>query len=354
MSLAVETRPSLPRLPGLIAHAPTLLPGLAASVGVALAALGAEWAEIGLAGGRWVDGLVFAILLGTAARHFGGLGARLRPGVDFAAKYVLEAAIVLLGASVSASALAGNGLGLPLVVAGVVLAGLASSYGLGRLVGLPHPLALLVACGNSICGNSAIVAVAPVIGARGEDVAAAIAFTAALGIVVVLGLPLAGLWGGMDPLRFGMLAGMTVYAVPQVLAATLPLGLVAAQVGALVKLMRVLMLGPVVLMVGLLQGGSGTARLPLTRLVPWFVIGFVGLMALNSFGALPAAAQAPLGQLQGLFTLVAMAALGLQVDLKALARSGGRVLLAGMLSLAALGAISLVAIHLILPTLAGL
>ena len=101
--------------------------------------------------------------------------------------------------------------------------------------------------GDGVRGNSAIAAVAPVIGADSDDVAASIAFTAVLGVVVVLGLPLLGLGLGMSGIAFGALAGLTVYAVPQVIAAASPLGAVAVQTGTLVKLVRVLMLGPVCL-----------------------------------------------------------------------------------------------------------
>ena len=86
-------------------------------------------------------------------------------------------------------------------------------------------MAILVAAGNSICGNSAIAAVAPVIGASSKDVASSIAFTAVLGVVVVLLLPLAVPLLHMTELQYGVLAGLTVYAVPQVLAATAPIGL---------------------------------------------------------------------------------------------------------------------------------
>ena len=72
----------------------------------------------------------------------------------------------------------------------LVVLGIGASYAIGRALGLPHKLAVLVACGNSICGNSAIAAVAPVIGAEREHVASSIAFTAILGVVVVVGLPL--------------------------------------------------------------------------------------------------------------------------------------------------------------------
>ena len=89
-----------------------------------------------------------------------------------------------------------------------------------RLLGLPLRMSILVACGNSICGNSAIAAVAPIIDADGDDVASSIAFTAVLGVVVVLGLPLLVPLLKMSLTQYGVLAGLTVYAVPQVLAAT--------------------------------------------------------------------------------------------------------------------------------------
>ena len=107
-------------------------------------------------------------------------------------------------------------------IASVVAVAILASYGIGRLLGLPVRMALLVACGNSICGNSAIAAVAPVIGADGDDVAASIAFTAVLGVLAVLGLPLLAPLLGLSGHQYGVLAGLTVYAVPQVLAATAP------------------------------------------------------------------------------------------------------------------------------------
>jgi uncharacterized integral membrane protein (TIGR00698 family) len=126
----------------------------------------------------------------------------------------------------------------------MVMTALPATYGLGRLFGLPRRMAARIACGNSICGNSAIAAVAPVIGADGEDVSAAIAFPAVLGVIVVLGLPLLAPFLHLSGTQYGALAGLTVYAVPQVLAATAPIGTIAIQMGTLVKLVRVLMLGP--------------------------------------------------------------------------------------------------------------
>ena len=102
------------------------------------------------------------------------------------AKQMLEIAVALLGVSVSFRTLAAVGPGLLCGIVGVVVVAIPTSFAICRLLGLPKRMAVLVACGNSICGNSAIAAVAPTIGADGDDVAASIAFTAVLGVLVVL------------------------------------------------------------------------------------------------------------------------------------------------------------------------
>jgi uncharacterized integral membrane protein (TIGR00698 family) len=234
-------------------------------------------------------------------------------------------------------------------IAAVVALAIAASYGIGRALGLSRRMAMLVACGNSICGNSAIAAVAPVIGANGRDIAAAIAFTAVLGVLVVLALPLLVPAIGLTATQYGVLAGLTVYAVPQVLAATAPIGALSVQLGTLVKLVRVLMLGPVIMALSLWTGRheaaanttAGTRRPPLARLVPWFILGFLALATLRSLGLVPQAALGPLTVVANLLTVVSMAALGLGVDLRVLRRVGGRVTAAVTLSLLALIVISL-------------
>jgi len=325
-----------------------LWPGLALSVAITLVAIALEHLEVALLGFPWIDGLVFAIILGTLLHTLIGLHIWLRPGVDFASKFLLEVAIVLLGASISAAAIAGAGLPLVATVAGVVLISLLVSYGIGRALGLTDRLATLVAWGNSICGNSAIVAAAPVIEADSDDVAASIAFTAALGIIVVILLPTSIRLFGLSQWQYGVVAGMTVYAVPQVLAATIPAGAVSTQVGTLVKLMRVLMLGPVILLLGLKSGRQAGSHLSLKHLVPWFIVGFIAMMLLRSADLIPHQLLSPLNDMSVALTSVAMAALGLSVNLRTVLASGGHVLAAGALSVLALAVLSAIAL-MILP-----
>ncbi|MVA60829.1 putative sulfate exporter family transporter [Agrobacterium vitis] len=330
----------------------SLAPGIALSSAVALGGYALAFTVQRVTGRTPVDALIWCILLGTLVKSLFNLPSVVNKGIHRCAKTVLELAIVLLGASVSISQIAGSGFTLIAFVIAVVCCGLVSSYGIGRVIGLPHPLALLVACGNSICGNSAIMAAAPVIGADADEVASSIAFTAVLGILVVLLLPLVAFQAGLDPRHYGILAGMTVYAVPQVLAATASFGLVSLQIGTLVKLIRVMMLGPVLLGLGMsargMEMGSGLEnerKIGFAHLAPWFIIGFLALMAARSLDVLPHGLLEPSQHLSGFLTTLSMAALGLQVDLRSLLASGGRVLAAGSLSILALGAIALTAIH---------
>lgn len=331
-----------------IASLRSIVPGLALSLAVAGAAFAADRLQRGFSGFAWLDAVVLAIIAGTLVHTLFGLGARMETGVRFASKWLLEAAIVCLGASVSIATIGATGIAVAGIVALVVAASLLVSYGIGRLFGLSDRLAILVACGNSICGNSAIVAAAPVVDAKSCDVASSIAFTAALGVVVVLTLPLAFHLFGLSQWQYGVMAGLTVYAVPQVLAATLPIGVLATEIGTIVKLVRVLMLGPVILVLGLLGRGADGRRPPLHHLLPWFILGFLAMAAAQAAGLIPAAATALLRQASLGLTIVSMAALGLSVDLRAVVASGGLVLATGALSILALAAMSAAAL-LVLP-----
>ena len=316
-----------------------------------------QMVEVGLAGQPYLEARVIAILLGVAIRTAWTPGQFWSFGIQFSAKILLETAVVLLGASVSASTAAALGPALLFGIACIVLVAIATSYVICRSLGLPLRMSILVACGNSICGNSAIAAVAPVIGADSDDVASSIAFTAVLGVVVVLGLPLLVPVLHMTLTQYGVLAGLTVYAVPQVLAATLPIRALSNQVGTVVKLVRVLMLGPAVLVLSLVSRrlppeprvGSNRkrSRLAFHELVPWFILGFLIVAAARSFGLIPDIVLAPLATIAGLLTTASMAALGLGVNIRVVASAGARVTAAVTASLVVLGTISLALIFLL-------
>ena len=339
--------------PGAFRRFLALIPGIALCGAITAVSLGAQLVEERIFAHPYVEALVIAILLGMAIRTAWQPSERWRSGIAFSAKQLLEVAVMLLGASVSFAAIVASGYLLVAAIVATVVIMLAVSYGLSRMLGLPTKMSILIACGNSICGNSAIAAVAPVIGADGDDVASSISFTAILGVLMVLGLPLLIPLLALSATQYGILAGLTVYAVPQVLAATVPAGIVATQIGTLVKLVRVLMLGPIVVGLSLIAAHRRKRHADATRavaispfkLVPWFIIGFLVLAALRSLQLVPDIAVAPVTKTAGILTVLSMAALGLGVDVRVLSTVGGRVTAAVTLSLLLLLGLSIGLVH---------
>ncbi|MFT8718234.1 YeiH family protein [Acetobacter sp.] len=324
------------------------LPGFLLSLAVAGSAMLLEQAEIILTGSAWIESLVLAILAGTVLRTLWKPPATFESGLHFSAHTLLEAAVALMGAAVSIEMVLKAG---PALVVGIVATvGIAIGTGilLGRAFGLPAKMAVLIACGNAICGNSAIAAVAVAIDADSDEAATAVAFTAVLGILVVLCLPLVAHNLHLTQTAGGVLAGLTVYAVPQVLAAAGPMGATAVQIGTLVKLVRVLMLGPVVAVSSMIYArqtpfrNSTKPSFSLNKFLPPFILVFMGLMAARSLDLVPHALLGPLHTMSGLLTLVAMAALGLGVDLRSVLAAGPRVVAVVTLSLGVLGGVALV------------
>ncbi|HEY4130960.1 MAG TPA: putative sulfate exporter family transporter [Gemmatimonadaceae bacterium] len=325
-----------------------LLPGIAISIVVGFAAIAAGMVEAKLFGRAIIEPLVLAILIGMVIRTARGESTAQAAGVRFVAKDVLEFAICLLGATMDVPRLFASGPVLALGIVGLVVTALSLGYVIGRASGLTPNLAILVATGNAICGNSAIAAVAPVIGAEREDVVASIALTAVLGVIAVLGLPLLMIPLGFSNYQYGLLAGLTVYAVPQVLAAAFAVSTLSGQVATAVKLARVLMLGPVVTFFALrgrkraAQSSSNATASKKTTLVPWFVIGFVILATLRSVGVVPDVVADGAKLIAGWLTIGAMAALGLSSDLRTVKRVGARVAIAVAGSLSALMILAIV------------
>jgi uncharacterized integral membrane protein (TIGR00698 family) len=341
--------------PGISGRVVSLIPGIALCGLITLVSIGVQHVEERYFDHPYVEALVIAILLGMAVRTAWQPSVRWLSGIAFSAKQLLEVAVMLLGASVSFAAVMASGLALIAAIIATVAIMLAVSYGLSRMLGLSTKLSILIACGNSICGNSAIAAVAPVIGADGDDIASSISFTAILGVLMVLGLPLLIPLLELSATQYGILAGLTVYAVPQVLAATVPAGIVSTQIGTLVKLVRVLMLGPIVVALSLVaaqrrkRNADATKAPPISpfKLVPWFIIGFLLLALLRSAGVIPARVASQLKTLSSWLTLLAMAALGLGVDLRALRKVGAPVVLTVCASLVAIVAMSVVLIRML-------
>ncbi|WP_417812579.1 YeiH family protein [Thalassospira alkalitolerans] len=318
-----------------------ILPGLILSACVAGLAMLTSKSEQLILGATWLEPLVLAIVIGAILRTLWEPHRCFLAGIGFATKTLLEIAIVFLGATVSAQTLLSVGPELLIGIVTVVAMIVPASYFLGRLLGLPTRMAILIACGNGICGNSAIAAVAPTINADSDDVSASITFTAVLGVGVVLGLPLIGKLVGLEAVQYGILSGLTVYAVPQVLATAAPMGTTAIHIGTLVKLVRVMMLGPITVVLSMLaprlpgkeQVADATTTAKQSLMPPLFILGFLAMIGLRSADAIPQEALSPISTGANVMTVISMAALGLGVDARAVMAAGPRVFATVVLSL---------------------
>ncbi|WP_254473377.1 YeiH family protein [Bartonella sp. B1098] len=321
-------------------------PGILVCLLISALAYGLEVVEKQLFGQAWLESLVLAILLGSVTRSCFTIPTYFQKGINFCAKTLLEVAIVLLGASIRIHAVLSTGWNLLASIVFFIFVTILFSFIIGRIFGLSKHLAMLVACGNAICGNSAIVAVAPIIKAKHEEIAASIAFTALLGILIILCLPFAHPLLNLSFNQYGVLAGMVVYAVPQVLATTASVSFASVQIATVVKLVRVLMLGPLIFALSLIYRRSEQIHFRWHTLVPWFIIGFMMMLLVRSSNLIPETALNPIKFIAQLFTIISMVALGLGVDIRSLKKAGWRIILASTCSIIILGICSLIMIQL--------
>lgn len=271
--------------------------------------------------------LIVALLLGIGWRSFAGSRPVLKPGIRFALKPALRMAIVLLGIQVTLDEVAALGIRGGVAVVITLIASFLFTCLLGRLIGVEQRLTRLIAAGTSVCGASAVMACNTVIRGSEEDVAYAIACVTLFGTTAMLLGPVAAVALGLAPETYGLWAGTTIHEVAQVAGAAFALGDEAGHAGMVAKLTRVMLLAPLILTLGALKrddGNDGT-RLP----VPWFAFGFIGMMLLNSLIALPPALYEMLVMLTTIMLTCALAAMGVETDLRKIRLKGIRPLLLG-------------------------
>ncbi|WP_101653102.1 YeiH family protein [Brevibacterium ihuae] len=277
-----------------------------------------------------VSVLLIAIVLGILTRNLLPLPEQVEPGLAFAAKRLLRAGIVLLGLQLVLGDILGLGAGIIVTVVAVVAVGFAVTLLAGRLLGLSGTQTLLIASGFSICGAAAVAAVDGVVRTEDEEeVVTAVALVVVFGTLMIPALPLAAAALGLDADVTGLWAGAAVHEVAQVVAIGGTLGAAALSAAVLVKLARVLLLAPVVLLVSAhrrrtLRSRADGEAATLPPLVPLFVAGFVAMVALRSTGIVPAAVVDAAGLVQSALLAAAMFALGAGVRLSLLRRVGAR------------------------------
>ncbi len=311
--------------------------------------------------GSAVPGAVIGAVIAIAVKP----GARLAPGLKWASTFVLQCSVVLLGAQLSIGEAARVGVSSLPVMLGTLAICLGAAWLYGRLLGVPGDLRTLIGVGTGICGGSAIAAVSPVIEAASTDVAYAISTIFLFNIAAVLAFPLLGHALGMSQQSFGLFAGTAVNDTSSVVATATTYGAAATSHAVVVKLVRTLMIIPICLGLAALTarkrrpaaspppsrargrrrhtarpGARRPAAAPaparmsprrVLKLVPWFLIGFVLVAAVNSAGVIPAGAHAPLQHASVFLVAVALSAIGLSTNVAALRKAGHRPLLLGAL-----------------------
>lgn len=312
------------------------LRGVLASASV-LALLALVHSQLAPAAARLLPLPLLAVVGGMLLATRLPLRPLLAPGLALVAGAGLKFAIVLLGARMELGQVAAVGGRALLVVLGLMALSLAVARGLGHLAKIPPRLATLIGVGTAVCGNSAIAAAAPTIGAREEEVGYAIAQNTLFGTLALLLYPGVGSALGMDPLHYGSWAGLGVNDTAQVVAAGFALGEVAGQRATLVKLARNAMMGVALVAAGALHGSRASGGELLRRSLPPFVLGFLLLAALRSAGALEAAGSALGLDLVDLLAVAshwlllwALVAVGLSTRLDRLRALGPRPLLVGL------------------------
>jgi len=319
----------------------SVLPGLALVVAVALVARTAH-GHVPPATGKLVGEVIFSVLIGLVVGNVFRIPKFAQPGIMFAFQTLLRAAIVILGATFSfKQALSIGGRALLMVVVLMTLA-LIAAHLLGRMLGVPGKLSTLIGVGTAVCGNTAISAVAPVIGAKDEETSFAIATNTLFGTLAVFAYPVIGRALGLGDASFGTWAGTAVNDTSQVVATGFAFSQGAGQIATVVKLTRNTLMGGVIILMGLIYagGGQGTAGSLWQRAkqsVPAFVLGFLGMCLLNTLGAVAWASQA-LGRdltldaqtVAKFLILVALAGVGLGTRIDAMRKIGLRPFWVGL------------------------
>lgn len=321
-----------------------LVPGLALTAGISVASFMLRR----LPGVATFSPMILAILLGIAFHNLIGTAARMKPGITFSLRRILRFAIILLGLQLTAAQVVEVGAGGITVIVATLVATFLFTKWFGALMGVEGKLVELIAAGTSICGASAVIATNTVTDAPDEDVAYAVACVTVFGSIAMFAYPLLPALLHLTPRAYGLWTGASIHEIAQVVAAAFQDGKQAGEFGTIAKLSRVMMLAPVVLTLGYLaarrrskDADAKTARAPL----PWFVLGFIALVGLNSVLTVPADVKGVAVPATTFLLSMALAAMELETDIRKLKAKGVRPLLVGLAAFLFIASFSLMLVH---------
>lgn len=324
-----------------------LLPGVTLVAVVTGAAYGLRQ----IPGLNVVSPMFSAMLVGMLFANFTTVPSPAVPGINLLGKKMLRFAVAMLGLQLTlAQVFEVGAVGMLLLILIIML-----TYGFtlvaARWLSVPMGLARLLAAGTSICGASAIAAANSVEQAREEDVSYAIACITLFGTLAIIAYPMLAALLDMNVLAFGFWTGASVHEVAQVVATGFQGGAEAGEFAIVVKLSRVLLLAPLLIVVVFLAARRNRDRndVPLgaAQMFPVFVACFIVLMLANTAGIVPEAIRSPIVQTTPVMLTAALGALGLGTRFSALRAKGARPLLLAGLATAFISLSSLLAVPLL-------
>ena len=278
-----------------------------------------------------IGGSVIALLLGMLINNFWSPNV-LKPGLKFTSKKILKFAIILLGASLSINVILNVGKISLAVMVFTLITCFGGGYFIGKALGLNWKLSNLISAGTGICGGSAIAAIAPVIDADDSDIAYAMSATFIFDMAMIILFPIMGSVLGLSDMAYGLWAGTAVNDTSSVVAAGYAFSEAAGDFATMVKLTRTLTIIPTVLVFTFINmhvkkkqmAGESTdnKKIKIFSLFPWFILGFVGLAIINSFGVIPEVVSSGAKTLSKFLMIVALGAIGLNTSFKDVKKSG--------------------------------
>jgi len=314
--------------------------GLFLCLSISLISYLIQFFEILIFNSKIFDVLIISLLIGILIKNIPNkipsFFSREDNAPKFVSKNLLEFAVILLGFNINFSIIKESGLSLITISIVSVTLGMCLIYLFCKFIlKLDKSVSILVATGNSICGNSAIAAMASVIKSPSSHVASAISFSATIGLLQVIFLPFLFVIISITEFQYGVIAGLSVYAVPQVVAASFVVGSEAGLIATQVKLLRVLMLGPLILIVGFLSNKNNENMLTKNKIgtyIPWFVIGFILASIVGTTEIIPENLIKYINDLSKILFSISMAGIGLTVAFKDLKVSAVKISIAVLAS----------------------
>ncbi|THB80883.1 MAG: YeiH family putative sulfate export transporter [Desulfobacteraceae bacterium] len=324
-----------------------LIPGLLLTISIAAIAIytGAQL--------TYVTPLIVAMGIGILLRNAFILLPAYKDGINYSIRQVLRFAVALLGVRITIENITGLGWeGLIAALVPLVITLFVTMW-MGRRLGCDPSQTFLIATGTSICGASAIMTAGAVTQAKEDNVVVAISSITVFGTILMLAYPMIFKSGvlGLAENQYGIWAGASIHEVAQVIAAAFGGGEVSGEIGTIVKLTRVSALVPFAFIVSFLYANnfitSGGNYQPGQVKFPFFLLGFLGMVMLNSYDFFTPKAVKAIEYFDMFLLTMAMGAMGLETDFKQLLKIGYKPLVLSIFSTLTISLISLIIIYIL-------